>query len=111
MTFGILLGYTFTPRWLAMEPQDRERFRDEHLLPVLARYSDRVGAQHFDAEAFSARPTDFLFLTTDDIRAYYFLVEELRETPLFRDGLAEIDVIHVGIADGYREFNERPAAE
>jgi hypothetical protein len=104
LAYGIFIGYTFTPRWLAMDWEARERFQAEHLTPVLAKYADRVAAQHFDAEAFSARPTDFMFLRTDDLRAYYFLIEELRETPLFSEGLAEIDVIHVGLADGYRDF-------
>jgi hypothetical protein len=104
VSYGIFIGYTFTSRWLAMDVEARERFQAEHLGPILAKYADRVTAQHFDAEAFSARPTDFMFLRTDDLGAYYFLIEELRETPLFSDELAEIDVIHVGIADGYRSF-------
>ena len=106
VSYGVFIGYTFTAKWLAMDWEARERFQQQHLLPVLAKYADRVAAQHYDAEAFSARPTDFMFLQTDDMEAYYFLVEELRETPLFSEGLAEIDVIHIGIADGYRRYDD-----
>ena len=106
MSYGVFIGYTFTSKWLAMSWEARERFQQEHLLPVLGRYADRVRAQHYDAEAFCARPTDFMFLQTDDMDAYYFLIEELRETPLFSDGLAQIDVIHIGLADGYRRYDD-----
>lgn len=104
MNYGIFIGYHFTQAWLAMSLADREEFRRVHLDPIFVKYSDRIQAQHYDAEAFSANPTDFMFVQTDDLRAYYFFIEELRETPLFSEGLADIDVIHVGLADGYKDY-------
>jgi hypothetical protein len=102
--YGIFIGYTFTPAWLAKSWEERERFQQEHLAPVFEKYADRLSVQQYDAEAFSASPTDFAFIETEDLRAYYFFVEELRDTALFAEGLARIDVIHVGLADGYRHF-------
>ena len=104
MNYGIFIGYHFKPAWLAMSIQEREEFRHTHLDPIFVKYADRVEAQHYDAESFSAHPTDFMFVRTDELRSYYFFIEELRETPLFSADLAEIDVICVGIADGYQEF-------
>lgn len=106
MKYGIFIGYTFTPAWLRKSGKEREQFQQEHIAPLIAKYADRVTVQHYDAEAFSAQPTDFAFVTTEDLRAYYFFVEELRDSPLFADGYAQINVIHVGMADGYRQFEE-----
>ena len=106
MKYGIFLGYTLTPAWLAKSREERERFRQEHLAPLFEKYADRLSVRQYDAEAFSASPTDFAFIETEDLRAYYFFIEELRDTPLFGEGLARIDVIHTGVADGYRHFAE-----
>ena len=86
---------------------ERTRFQTEHIEPILARYTDQLTISHFDAEAFNTDPTDFTFITTDDPTAYYFFIEELRDSPLIADGFAELRAIHVGIADGYRHF-DRP---
>ncbi|MFB7111120.1 darcynin family protein [Streptomyces sp. NPDC056291] len=106
MDYGIFIGYTFTPAWLALSGKEREAFQAEHIAPVIAKYADRLSVQHYDAEAFSAHPTDFAFVRTADLRAYYFFIEELRDSPLFSQGYARIDTIHVGMADGYRQFEE-----
>lgn len=110
MTYGIFLGYTFTPAWLAMPRTERARFQAEHIEPILAKYTDQLNIAHFDAEAFSTDPTDFAFITTDDLTAYYFFIEELRDSPLVANGFAELRAIHIGIADGYRHFEQRAAA-
>ncbi|MFI9254488.1 darcynin family protein [Streptomyces sp. NPDC053069] len=104
MKYGIFIGYTFSPAWLAKSWDEREQFQQEHLAPLYAKYTGRLSIQQYDAEAFSASPTDFAFIETEDLTAYYFFIEELRDTPLFAQGLARIDVIHVGLADGYRHF-------
>ena len=107
MIYGVFLGYTFTPAWLAMPRTERARFRAEHIEPVLARYADQLTIRHYDAEAFSTDPTDFALITTDDLAAYYFFIEELRDSPLITNGLAELRAIHIGVADGYRRFEHR----
>ena len=106
MKYGIFLGYTFTTAWLAKDWQEREAFQTEHVNPLIAKYADRISVQHYDAEAFSTDPTDFAFLTTDDLTAYYYFMEELRDSPLFTQGYATLRVIHVGLADGYRQFEK-----
>lgn len=106
MKYGIFLGYTFTPAWLAVPRTEREHFTVEHVAPVLAKYEDRLSIQHYDAEAFSTDPTDFAVITTDDLETYYFFIEELRDSPLITTGLAQIRQIHIGLADGFRRFAE-----
>jgi hypothetical protein len=80
LRYGIFLGYSFTPAWLAMPRTEREQFQAEHIAPLLAKYAGRLSIQHYDAEAFSTDPTDFAVITTDDLQAYYFFIEELRDS-------------------------------
>ena len=42
MKYGIFLGYSFTPAWLAMPRPEREQFRQEHIAPLLAKYQDQL---------------------------------------------------------------------
>jgi hypothetical protein len=111
MKYGIFIGYTFAPAWLAMPRAERARFRAEHIEPVLAKYADLLTLRHYDAEAFSADPTDFAFVTTDDLDAYYGFIEELRDSPLISTGLASMRTVHIGLADGYRRFEQQRAAQ
>jgi len=110
VTYCIFLGYTFTPAWLAMPRTERSRFQAEGIEPILAKYADRLTLRHYDAEEFSTDPTDFAVITTDDLAAYYFFIEEPRDSPLISGGLAELRAIHIGVADGYRRFERQAAA-
>ena len=69
----------------------------------------RTMAQAGPGEAFSTDPTDFAVVTMDDLAAYYFFLEELRDSPLITGGLAELRAIHIGIADGDRGFDRQAA--
>ncbi|MER7466775.1 darcynin family protein [Streptomyces sp. NPDC097981] len=104
MTYGIVLTYTLTPRWLALTRDERNRMRATHIEPVFARYADRVTARFFDAEAFSGRFSDFAVLQTEDLRTYYFLVEALRDTPLISDGYLVLGEVILGVQDGFHAY-------
>jgi chlorite dismutase len=98
--------YAVSPAWLALSRQERNALVAAHVRPLFASYADRVRARFFDAEAFQVRDTDFALLETEDLSAYYFLIEELGDTPLIsRQYLAFTD-IKIGIEDGYREFEQ-----
>jgi hypothetical protein len=105
MNYGIFIGYTFTSAWLRKSRQEREQFEQEHIEPLLAKYANRLTFQHYDAEAFSANPSDFAFVQTEDLMGYYSFIEELRDSPLLSQDYARINVIHLGLADGFREFD------
>ncbi|RSS42528.1 Darcynin 1 [Streptomyces sp. WAC07061] len=109
MTYGIVLTYTLTPRWLALPREERNRMRQAHVDPVFARHADRITARFFDAEAFSGRCSDFAVLETEDLGAYYFLVEALRDTPLITDGYLVLGEVLLGIRDGFQAYESRLA--
>lgn len=104
MKYGIVLTYTFAPRWLALSRPERGAMRAEHIEPVFAAYADRVSARFFDAEAFHGRFSDFAVLETEALGAYYFLVEALRDTPLIAEGYLSFGEIFLGVADGFAEY-------
>ncbi|MGW4165091.1 darcynin family protein [Streptomyces sp. NPDC004788] len=106
MTYGIVLTYTVTPRWLALSRPERNALRAAHVEPVLAAHADRVTARFFDAEAFQGRFSDFAVLETEDLRAYYFLVEALRDTPLISEGYLEFGEVFLGVRDGFQEYED-----
>ncbi|MEU6863815.1 darcynin family protein [Streptomyces sp. NPDC046876] len=104
MKHGIVLTYTLTPRWLALTRAERNDMRAAHIEPVFARYADRITARFFDAEAFNGRFSDFAVLETEDLGAYYFLIEALRDTPLISGGFLVLGEVFVGVQDGFQAY-------
>lgn len=104
MTYTIVVAYRFAAAWLAKSWEERGAYEAEHLRPIFARHADKVSVRFFDAEAFSARHSDFMIAETDDLKHYYYMIESLRESRLFKDGLAEFTDVILGIEDGFREF-------
>jgi hypothetical protein len=111
MKYGIVLTYTVTPRWLALSRAERNAMRAGHIEPVFAAFADQVTARFFDAEAFHTRMSDFAVLETEDLRAYYFLVEALRDTPLIAEGYMTFGEIFLGVEDGFHEYERTRTAE
>lgn len=71
--------------------------RAQHLEPLFAAYADRVTARFFDAEAFNGRFSDFAVLETEDLGAYYFLIEALRDTPVIAEGYLTFSDVFLGV--------------
>ena len=71
---------------------------------------DRVRLRYFDAEAFSGKCTDVAMFETEDLQAYYFAVERLRDTPLFSHPYFEVVKIIPAMEDGFRAFEASEAA-
>ncbi|MGW2490467.1 darcynin family protein [Streptomyces sp. NPDC001606] len=107
MRTTIVLTYTVTPAWLALSREERNALTAAHVQPLFARYADRVSARFFDAEAFTAAFSDFALLETEDLRAYYFLIEELRDSPLIAQGYLVMNDVFMGVEDGFRSYEEQ----
>jgi len=103
LTFFMLLRSS-SP-WLALTREARAAFIDETVKPILRRYP-AVSLRFYDAEAFSGRATDVAVFETRDIRAYYFLIDALRDTPFL--GLPYFEVLEIlpAVEDGYAEYTE-----
>ncbi|MGW3208290.1 darcynin family protein [Streptomyces sp. NPDC001135] len=110
MTTTIILTYTFSPTWLVLSRDERNAMAAAHIHPVFARYADRVSARFFDAEAFTTAFSDFAVLETEDLKAYYFLIEELRDSPLIAQGYLVMNDIFMGIEAGFQAFEAQARA-
>ena len=73
------------------------------MAPILRRYRE-VALRFYDAEAFSGRATDVAVFVTRDLRAYYFLIEALRDTPFL--GLPYFEVLDIipAIENGHVDY-------
>ena len=102
LTFFMLLRSS--PSWLALSRAARAAFIAETVKPIFGRYP-AVAMRFYDAEAFSGRATDVAVFETCDVRAYYFLIDALRDTPFF--GLPHFEVLDVipAIENSYREYD------
>ncbi|MGW0883093.1 darcynin family protein [Streptomyces sp. NPDC002671] len=111
MKTTIILTYTFTPAWLALSREERNAMVATHVHPVFARYADRVSARFFDAEAFNTAFSDFALLETEDLKAYYFLIEDLRDSPLIAQGYLVMNDVFLGVEDGFQTFEAQTRAD
>jgi hypothetical protein len=103
LTFFMLLRSS--PDWLALTREARMAFIGETVRPIFGRYP-QVSLRFYDAEAFTGRATDVAVFETRDVRAYYFLIDALRDTPFL--GLPYFKVLEIipAVEDGYLEYDE-----
>jgi chlorite dismutase len=104
--YTVVMMMTATPSWLGLTHEKRTAFTTEHIQPLLEKYRDHVHVRFFDAEAFAARCSDFVIFTTLDLRAYYFLIEELRDTAMFTAPYFVVNDVLIGLENGYRDFEK-----
>jgi len=100
--YAIIVSYSFSNEWLALPRDKRRAFEEQHVFPIFAKYGDRVKRRSYDTDAFDTRASDFMILETADLQAYYFLIEELRDSALLGKGYAKIDDFKIGINNEYK---------
>ncbi len=109
MKYGIVIRYEFDRSWLQLDRDERNVQEEVFQQQIVGPFADRLTVQHFDAEAFATGFSDFLFVTTEDLRAYYFFIEKLRDSDFIARGWVRIHDITIGLENGYREY-ERDAS-
>ncbi|GAA4423862.1 hypothetical protein GCM10023148_25870 [Actinokineospora soli] len=96
MGYTAFMLLTALPAWLALPRSTRDEIAGK--LPTDA----AVEVRFYDAEAFSARCSDVAVFATDDLAAYYRLVEALRDSPLFAEPYFRVEDVILSIEDGHR---------
>jgi hypothetical protein len=104
MKYTIVITYAFSPAWLKKTWQERADYEATHVRPILVEYAGRVSVRLFDAEAFSTEHSDFMIAEVADMKDYYFFIEALRESRLFKDELVSFKQILMGIEDGFEAY-------
>ena len=102
MTYTVLFLYSVTRNWLALSPEERETFNETTLEPLLAKYAGWVRARLFDAEAFTARYSDFAMFETGDLKDFF--LEELRDTAFYTVPFLEVGNLIVGTVGNFHTF-------
>lgn len=101
--FTVFMLLTALPQWLSLSRKERQQYREENLLPILAEFTD-VAVNVYDAEAFSANCSDILVFTTKNLTRYYHLIEHLRDSLIFSKPYFQVNMIIPAIRDGYLQL-------
>lgn len=104
--FTIVLTYKFSNEWLQKSVEERRKYNEQYVAPIIDRYSKDIQVRFFDAEAFCVRFTDFAIFEAKDLQQYYYFIEDLRETPMVSEGLLIFVEFFMGIEDGYKQYEE-----
>lgn len=104
MKYTVFLGYRFEREWFTRTREERKKFEAEHVTPLFAKYAGKLDMRFYSAAAFTTQFTNFVLIETEELKHYYFLIEELRDSPLLAQGLATITDIFTGIEDGFPQF-------
>ena len=99
--YSIFMLVRAMPAWLGLVPNDRFKYVDQVIRPILAAHQ-HVKLRFFDSEAFNARISDVMMWETDDLAAYSSLIEALRET-LFWDHYFQIVEIMPSVENGFAQ--------
>ena len=101
--------YTFfvhmnaTCAWLRMSRQERDAYFSQEFGPLLAKYGE-VQVRLFDVEAFSALCSDIAMFETENLQAYTFLMDALRDSNFYTIPYFEIVGIYPAIEEGFRTY-------
>ncbi|MBY0572732.1 MAG: hypothetical protein K2P84_03540 [Undibacterium sp.] len=101
--FTIFLHVRATSNWLSLSRQQRATIFDQHVQqPIQA--SPALRMRYFDAEAFHARVSDVILIETEDLKAYYFFIENLKDSPIFSEQFFTLIDIIPSIENGFLEY-------
>lgn len=104
MTYTILVLYLVTPDWLALTRAERNEFFSTQIGPVLEVHQEKLSVRFFDSEAFHGKTSDYMIITCEDLRSYYYFMEALRDTKLFSQPYLVLNDVIIGIENGFKEY-------
>ncbi|WP_145329107.1 darcynin family protein [Paenibacillus xylanexedens] len=98
----------FYPSWLAL-PREQRRMHAAALQTTIEKYSGLVSVRFFDAEALPGKDyTDFVVCETEDLKAYHYLWEEIRDSEPYTKGYMKIKDVIMGLENAFQAY-EREA--
>ena len=106
MKYAILVLMTSTAEWLRLSRKQRNTYVTQELTPVFEKYAGKVSVRFLDAEAFTARCSDVVIFETEDLKQYYFLMEEIRDSKIFTVPYFQINDIIPCAEGGFVTFEK-----
>lgn len=104
MNYSILVLYKITPQFLSLSREKRGEVFEKTVIPIIQKFAGKLEVRMFDSEAFHANNSDFLFISCNDLKDYYYFIEHLRDTELFGKPYIELQDIIIGIEGGFSEY-------
>lgn len=101
MKMTIFLLFNATPGWLRISRAERSRIATAGLEPFTL---NGLSLRHFDAEAFHADCSDVAMIEAETPEAYYFTIEQLRDTALITEGYFTVTQIIPSYENGFRAY-------
>ena len=105
--YTILVLMNATPKWLTLSRDERAKFVEKNLAPILSEVGATVKVQLFDSEYFHAKVSDFMIINTTMLDDYKLLIERLRDTKFYGEPYFDIKDIIVGQENLFEDFNEK----
>lgn len=103
--YKIFLHLRATNLWLQKTREQRNQYISQNIMPILWEYHE-LKFYWIDSEAFSARVTDIVEIQTQSLKQYYNFIEAIRDEDIFNYPFFEVMDIHIGIIDGYKNYEE-----
>ncbi|MBB6694927.1 Darcynin 2 [Cohnella xylanilytica] len=104
MRYMMIVLLEFYPSWLALPREERGRHAAA-LQEIVGKYRESVSVRFFDAEALPGKDyTDFAVCETDDLKAYHFLWEEIRDSVPYVRGYMKIKDVVMGMEQAFRAY-------
>ena len=91
----IFLHLTVTAAWLELDRDGRDEIISSSLLPALRAHAHTTTLRWFDADAYSASPTDVAMISTSDLGDWSELLSTLKDSPLFSTPYYRLDRVIV----------------
>ncbi|SHE63027.1 Darcynin, protein of unknown function [Seinonella peptonophila] len=107
MTYTLILLLEFYPSWLSLTRAERREYADD-IYRIIDDYDGQVKVRFFDAEALPGNHyTDFCICETEDLQAYHFMWEKIRDSAAYAHGFFKIKDVIMGIENAYQLFEEQ----
>ena len=90
------------PSWLALTREERGRWAE--IIGDICDRHPRVSVEWFDADGLSGRHSDFATFRFDELEAYQFVWDALRDTALFTKPYWRIVDVVLGRLQGYKAY-------
>lgn len=100
MKYCIIIRYDFDVSWLQLNREARDQYK-RSFKEKISEAAGVLTIRHFEAQAFSADFSDFILVETENLQAYYYFIERLRDSNFITQGWAYLKDISIGIQDGY----------
>ena len=106
MNYRIYLHFKAQTKWLGLSRSERRKIFQDDVKNLIEKYTS-LSFCWVDLEGFSADVTDIAELSTQDLKNYYFFIEELKDSRIFTQAYFDLVKIQIGIVEGFINYEKQ----